>query len=244
MTIIVSTTSSPSTCLDIVSSICLRVGFDAPSSAVGTTNRQIAQIVEVCNESGQELARRYPWQALLSVGSFDTVATETQGAVSTIAPGLDYIINDTIWNRDLRRPVFGPKTPQAWEQQKAFAINGPWSNYRIIGDSLSMYPVPTAGQSCYFEYISKYWVSSTGLDADNWQSDSDTPKLDKNLLILDTIWRWKSAKGLDYAEDFNKAERLFNDLAGRDGGKDTINLANNKYDIYPGIVVPAGSWSV
>ena len=132
------------TCLTIVQRVCKRVGLDAPSSAVGSTERQILQILELSNESGQELARRYPWQAILGVGNFTTVATESQGSISTIAPGLDYIINDTIWNRTLRRPVYGPKTPQNWEQQKAFAINGPWSGYRLIGDTLAMYPVPTA----------------------------------------------------------------------------------------------------
>jgi hypothetical protein len=33
------------------------------------------------------------------------------------------------------------------------------------------------------------------------------------------IWRWKAAKGLEYAEDYNKYERLVADQMGRDGGK-------------------------
>jgi len=233
------------TCLTIVQRVCKRVGLDAPSSAVGSTERQILQILELSNESGQELARRYPWQAILGVGNFTTVATESQGSISTIAPGLDYIINDTIWNRTLRRPVYGPKTPQNWEQQKAFAINGPWSGYRLIGDTLAMYPVPTAGQDCYFEYISKNWVTTyTASTDDEWTNDADTSKLDENLIVLDTIWRWKQQRGLDYAEDFAKAERLYLDLANRDGGKDWISLSNTRYDIFPGVIVPAGSWNL
>jgi hypothetical protein len=233
------------TCLSIVQRVCKRVGLDSPSSAVGSSERQILQILELSNEAGQELSRRYPWQAILAVASYTTVATETQGAVQTIAPGLDYIINDTIWNRTLRRPVFGPKNPQNWEQQKAFAINGPWSGYRIIGGDLAMYPIPTAGQDCYFEYISKNWVTtSVGATDDEWTNDADTGKLDENLLVLDTIWRWKQQRGLDYAEDFAKSERLYQDLANRDGGKDWLNLSNTRYDIFPGVIVPAGSWNL
>ncbi len=232
------------TCLSIVQSVCLRVGLDAPATALGSADKNVLQIVELSNESGQEIARRYPWQALLNVGNFTTVATEIQGAVETIAPGLDYIINDTIWNRTLRRPVYGPKTPQNWEQQKAFAINGPWSGYRLIGGDIAMYPVPAAGQDCYFEYISKNWLESASTGYTEWQLDADVPLLDNNLLILDTVWRWKMAKGLEYAEDFNKAERLYQDLATRDGGKDWINLSNTKYDIFPGVIVPAGSWNL
>jgi hypothetical protein len=233
------------TCLTLIQSVCLRVGLDSPNSAIGNTDRQIKQVVELANEAGQECARRYPWQVILAVGNFTTLAAESQGTVESIAPGLDYIINDTIWNRTLRRPVFGPQTPQAREQQKAFAINGPWSSYRLIGGLLSMYPTPTAGQDCYFEYISKNWVTkSTSGTSATWTNDADTPLLDNNLLVLDTIWRFKQQKGLDYAEDFSKAERALLDLAARDGGKDTISMVGTKYDIWPGVIVPAGSWSL
>ena len=230
-------------CLSIIQSVCLRVGLDSPNAAVGSTDLQVKQIVELSNEAGQELARRYPWSCLLTVGNFTTLATESQGTIASIASDLDYIINDTIWNRTLRRPVFGPKNPQSWEQQKAFALNGPWSSYRIIAGALAMYPVPVAGQSCYFEYISKNWLTkaATGT-ASAWAADGDTPLLDNNLLVLDTLWRYKAAKGFSYTEDFNKAERLMLDLMARDGGKDTLNLSGAKYDIYPAVLVPSGSW--
>lgn len=232
------------TCLTLIQSVCLRVGLDSPNAAVGSSDRNIKQIVALSNEAGQECARRYPWQALLAVGTFPTLAAELQGAIQTIAPGLDNIINDTIWNRTLRRPLYGPRTPQAWEQQEAMAINGPWSGYRLIGGNLMMYPIPTAGQSCYFEFNSKNWVTTGATTSDTWLLDADTPKLDNNMLVLDTIWRFKAAKGLDYAEDFNKAERLIMDLMAKDGGKDILNLGNTRYDILPGVVIPAGSWGV
>jgi hypothetical protein len=233
------------TCLQIIQAVCRRVGVAEPNTAVGSTDVQILQIVELANEEGIEQASRYPWQSLLNVGSFTTVAAEVQGAVSTIAPGLSYIVNDTIWNRDLRRPVFGPKTPQTWEQQKAFAINGPWSNYRLQGDNLNMYPTPTAGQSCYFEYITKNWCESAGgTGQEEFEADDDVPLLLDELIILGTIWRWKNIKGFDYSEDFAKYERRLADMMARDGGKDWLSLTNTKYDIFPGVVVPAGSWNV
>jgi hypothetical protein len=234
------------TCLEIVQSICKRVGIASPNAAVGSTDLQVLQILELVNEEGSEQATRYPWQALLNVGTFTTAATESQGAIETIAPGLDYIVNDTIWNRSLRRPVYGPKTPQNWEQQKAFAINGPWSGYRLQDGNLNMYPVPTAGESCYFEYITKYWATdtsgATGKSA--FTVDTDLPVLLDELMILGGIWRWKAIKGFDYAEDYAKYERRLTDTMARDGGKDWLNLANTRYDIFPGIVVASGSWNL
>lgn len=236
------------TCLSIIQTVTARLGLNTTNAAVGATDEQIKQIVALSNEEGQELAARYPWTALQAEGSYTTLAAEDQGALSSMTgvSNLLYIVNDTIWNRTLRRPVFGPRTQQSWQQQKAFAINGPWSSYRIKGSHLYMYPTPAAGQSCYFEYITKNWCTDfTGATGyDEWNADADVPVLDEQLIILGTIWRFKKAKGLEYAEDFNTYERRVMDAMGRDGGKDWLNLANTRYDIYPGVVVPAGSWNL
>lgn len=234
------------TCLSIIQTICARLGLAQPTSAVGSSDTQIATIVALCDEEGQELAQRWEWTALQSEATYTTLAQEDQGAVETIAPGLNYIVNDTIWNRDLRRPVFGPATPQRWQQQKAFAINGPWSQHRIKQGRLLMYPVPAAGQDCYFEYISKYWCTdSTGATGrEEWADDADLPLLDDKLLILGTIWRWKKLKGFEYAEDFASYERRAMDLMAKDGGKDNLNLTGASYDIQPVVILPSGNWNL
>jgi len=234
------------TCLSIVQTVLARLSLNTTNAAVGSTTQEVKTIVALCNEEGQELAARYPWTALQTETSFTTLAAEDQGALSTIAPGLNYIVNDTIWNRSLRRPVFGPRNQQSWQQQKAFAINGPWSSYRVKNGHIYMYPVPSADQSCYFEYISKNWCQDTtgATTYSAWNADDDEPRLDDQIIVLGTIWRWKKLKGFEYAEDFNVYERRVFDAMSRDGGKDWLNTANTKYDIFPGIVVPSGSWNL
>lgn len=235
------------TCLSIVQTVCARLGFQTPNIAIGSQDPQINNIVAISNEEGQELAARSDgWTELQTQTSYTTVATEDQGLLSTIAPGCKFIINDTIWNRSLRRPVFGPTTPQGWQQQHAYAINGPWSWFRIQGGHLKMFPVPVAGQDCYFEYVSSNWLTdttgATGYEA--WNADTDIPKLDYQLLVLGTIWRWKKHKGLEYAEDFNTYERRVMDALGRSGGKNMIDMSGSKYDIQPVVLVASGSWNL
>jgi len=231
------------TCLSIIQSASARLGLIKPTFAFASQDLQIQQLLELLNEEGQELANRANWTALDREISFTTVASIDQGLINTIAPGFSFIINDTIWNRSLRRPVFGPRTPQEWQQQLAFAINGPWSNFRIENGVLRMFPVPVAGQSCYFEYASKNWVSTaTATTASTWTSDNDTSLLDETIMTLGLIWRFRSAKGLPYAEDQDKYEKRVMNAIARDGGKDALNLDNAKYDIFPGVVVPSGSW--
>jgi hypothetical protein len=128
------------TCLQIIQTVCKRVGIVSPNSAIGSTDQQIIQLVSLSEEEGQEQAKRYPWQVLQGEATFTTVAAQVQGNMDTIAPGWDYIVNDTIWNRSLRRPVYGPRSPQDWQQQKAMQINGPFNSFRIIGGQINFYP--------------------------------------------------------------------------------------------------------
>lgn len=234
------------TCLSIVQKACERVGLTSPNSVVGNTDAQIIQMLALLNEEGEELATRHPWQAITKEASFTTVAGEVQGAVSTIAPGLDYIINDTIWNRDLRRPIYGPLSRQRWQQVQAMAFQGPFNQWRVRGDDILFIPDPAAGQSCYFEYISRYWCAdSTGAtERAEFAVDDDVGLLDERILTLGLIWRWKAAKGFDYTADLEKYERRVIEAIGRDGSKDWINLGDNRFDIVPAVAVPSGSWNV
>lgn len=234
------------TALSLVQAVCMRIGIPKPSTAVSSTDTQVLQIVALANEEGKELTKRpsYGWTAMQSEAAFTTVATEIQGAVATIAPGLDFIINDTIWNRSLTRPVFGPLTPQRWQQQKASNVNGPWNQYRIRGPNILFIPAPAAGQSCYFEYVSKNWCTdSTGATTRaEFLQDEDLVLLDEDIMVLGVIWRWKAAKGLEYAEDFNKYERQVLDSIATDGAKDVLKMGSAANGAVPGVVVPDGSW--
>jgi hypothetical protein len=232
-------------CLSIIQSVAGRVGIPKPSFAYSSQDTQVLQLLELLNEEGQELANRANWTALNKQATFTTLAQQSQGLLSTIAPNCSFIINDTIWNRTLRRPVFGPRTPQEWQQQVAFSINGPWSNFRLEEGSILFFPVPTAGQTCAFEYATKNWVlkaSDGTTTASAWTADGDTALLDEQIMTLGLIWRWKAAKGLAYEEDFNKYERRVLTAISRDGSKNSLSLDGSKYDVFPGVVVPAGSW--
>jgi hypothetical protein len=231
-------------CLQIIQSACRRIGILSPNTAVTSTDPQVIQLVELSNEEGREQSSRYAWEGLQKQASFTTVATQVQTSLSAITSGFEYIVNNTIWNRSLRRPVYGPDSQQDWQQSQAMQINGPFNRFRIIADAINFYPVPTAGQSCYFEYISNQWTTNaSGSGSALWTGDTDTSVLDDQLLILGTVWRWKAAKGLQYAEDFRKYEARLLDVMNRNGGKPTLTMTGAKYDVPPVVIVPAGSWN-
>jgi hypothetical protein len=227
-------------CLQLIQRVCKRIGISVPNAAYTSSDLQVQQLVELANEEGQEQASRYQWQALQREATFTTVAAELQTSLAAITTGFGWIVNDTIWNRTLRRPVYGPDSLQDWQQQKAIQIAGPFNRYRIIANNIRFYPVPAAGQTCAFEYITNQWTAAGGTE---YQSDTDTSLLDDTTMILGTIWRWKQAKGMTYAEDFAKYERRIAELLQRDAVKPTLSMTGTMYDVVPLVVVPSGSWN-
>jgi hypothetical protein len=233
------------TCLSIIQDVAQRINLPNPSTAAQSSDPAIQQLVALSTKEGEWQTSEYDWQVMLGEGTFNTVATEIQVAnITATFPGFKAVVNDTMWNRTLRRPVFGPMTPQRWEQLEAMVMQGPWNQFQIRGNAIRFIPVPTAGQPIFFQYKSTNFCQSSGGTAQSrFMADTDVLLLDEATFKLGCEWRWKKAKGLDYAQDFVDYEQMLMTSKARDGSKDVINMGDVKYDIYPGILVPSGSWA-
>lgn len=201
-----------------------RLNLSAPSSVIGNTNKEVIQLLNLADEEGVDLAQRYRWQRLVNESTFTSVATESQGAITTIA-GSDFgwICNDTVWNRTRNRRMF-PIDDVQWQGLKSNTITGPDEYFRIRGNNFIVIPTMTAGHTVAFEWVSKNWCqSSGGTGQSSWAADADTGILDENLMIQGLIWRFKKYKGLDYAEDFSQYESMVSNAIARDGAKKRLS---------------------
>ena len=236
------------TILTIIRDFAPRVGVGKPTTATGSTDVQVQQMVALANEEGQELAARFDWQQLILEATWTSVATEDQGALSgtivSAALGFNHILNDTIWNRTTKVGPGGPLSPVAWQANKATSYTGPYSQYRIRGGHLLLLPAPAAGETLAFEYVSENWVSNTTGDATSnaFVSDDDYPLLDSRLIKLGLIWRWKAAKGLDYSQEFQNYELAVADAKTRNIPRTKVSMNGPCDDFQPFIQVARGNW--
>lgn len=246
-----SATCVPKTILDIIKEACRRIGISVPSSAISSTDLQVQQLIALLNEEGQELAARYPWQRLTKEATFTTVSTQSQGdldgGILPCAANLAYIVNDTIWNRTTRLPIYGPLSSRDWAYARAMNYTAPTSEYRILGNQLILNPPPAAGDSAAFEYITRNWLQSSdaSVNRDTIAADDDAPVLDWQLLMLGLMWRWRAAKGLDYSQSFETYERRVQDAIARDGTKPVLSLngdTSERFGIRPLVIAASGNW--
>jgi hypothetical protein len=184
----------------------------------------------------------------VTVATIGLVGVASQGSITALTgPDFGWVLNDTMWDRTVRRPVYGPKYPAEWQQLQAQFLQGPWWQYRIRGNQVLFTPNPPPGDQIYFEWVSKYWctsVSGTVQTQSAYAIDTDYSILDERLITLDTLWRYKQAKGLSYSEDFDKADAAIADAMTRNAAKPRLNLGGAMTDIYPAVLVPAGNWGI
>ena len=233
--------------LEVVQQFCLRSAIPKPATVIGSTDTQVLQIQALLEEEGNDLAARGAWEFLTLEATHTTVATESQGAMTTIASnGFRHIKNQTIWDRTDRLPVIGPINSREWQGLKAVVMTGPRYQFRIRGGNLMVNPVPVAGHDWAFEYISKNWI--LGIDGTTYKSiftlDTDTFLLPDTLLLMGLRWRWMREKGLDYSELFATYEAQIKDAIGRDAGKPVLHMDDTHRIASPGTFIPSGSWNL
>lgn len=227
----------------ILNDVCDEVGIGRPTTYFGNSDPTARQLVALAQTEGKDLARRASWEALIREIVHTVLATEDQGAITTIAPGFRSFINRTQWNRSRQWPLEGPDSPQVWQNRKATVNTGIFNAFRLRGRHLFINS-PTAGETVAFEYNSEYFCESgAGVDQTAWAADTDLPLLDEFLIKLGLIWRLKAKKGLDYGEDFRLYEVRVKDAVAQDGGAPVLNMGDPPA-YAPGIGVPEGSWNL
>lgn len=238
---------SYTTLLDIIRRFMERTGLPKPAFSIGSTDVQVTQVLGLLEEATEEIVMRNArgWQILNRQAIFQTKAQEVQGSLSELAPGFRAVINDTLFNRTTRLPIYGPLLPMERQATKALQTAGPYYRYWIVNDELHFYPIPPAGQTIAFEYISTAaWSDGKSPPTYTEYPDSDTAicLFPKPVMIAQLRWRWKKEKGLDYAEDFAMAERLLNAAIAADGTRRVVDLGGAELVARPGIMIPTGSW--
>ena len=230
--------------LTLIQSASDSVGVSRPSGVIASTDQNVRTMLALANTEGRELAERYEWPQLTLEASHTTLAAELQGVMTTIAPDFNFIINGTFWDRTLTQPVLGPLTPIEWQALKARTATGPYAQWRLIGTSLYAYPAPSAGNSWKFEYQSTLWCQSSGATGQAaWAADTDTGRLDENLMMMGVVWRYKKKNGLDYSEDYRTYEQKLANVTARVGGKKTLRMGGGGNRAAAGVYVPEGSWT-
>jgi hypothetical protein len=177
-----------------------------PATVIGNTETTAVQLNALAERCLKKLSKM-DWQALLKEHTITTAnGTETYALPSDWAR---YVM-ETAWDATNYWPMKGSIHPQLWQALKRGIASTPSSRkeYRVRGNLVYIYPIPTATETLVLEYARNTpWTDSTGVTyRAAATADGDIPVVPSYLLELEMLWRWRRAKGLDYAEEKNEAE--------------------------------------
>lgn len=231
------------TLLTIIQDAANLLSIPSPTSVVDSTDVQVLQLLALANEEGRELARKYDWQELTRQQTFLTTATAEQD--DAVPDDWQRFVSDTFYDRTTMRQLIGPITPQAWQAiQAQLQLNRVFLAFRRRDNTFLITPTPAAGDTIAFEYITRNWCESAGGMAQAYfQADTDVPLLPSYLFTLGIRWRFRLAKGLDYAENFRTyQEELQAEQAGDIGGGKLDQTGRNIYSVFGVPNIPLGNW--
>lgn len=210
-----------------------------------STDQNVRTLLGLANQEGRELAKRHAWEELVTEKTFTATASAIQtGAVPT---DMDRFLIGTFFNRTNHRRVTGPLLPEEWQAQQALTSSVLFDSFRFRGGDILITPTPAGTETYAFEYVSKNWCQSSGDTGQaSWAADSDTGVLDEKLMLLGIIWRFRKARGFDYAEEFATYEKEVLQAIMRDGSRRTINYSfdDTLYDTKRPPYVTDGNWNL
>jgi hypothetical protein len=215
------------TLLQLMQQACSELGLAAPVTVVGNPDLQVAQLLALAKREGEETMARGVaiggWQMLRKEYVFNMVPGQD---TYPLPADIDHLCPQTFWDRSARWQLLGPLSPQEWQVLKSgISPTGPRRRFRIMAGQFVVDPVPSDTNQIALEYYSANWCQSAALVGQRtWSKDTDSYLLDDNTMVLGIIWRFRRAKGLDYAAEQQDWQRCVDRALARQAGSRTLSL--------------------
>ncbi len=205
------------TLLSTVQNAMALCSLSVPSIVYASQDDLVQQMTRLLYVEGRDLVKRHDWNILVTVrpftcGASNAQAGEPQTDFDRFSDGVD------MWNTSSDWPIHGPTSAEQWADLIVRSETSLPQYWRIIGGVLNI-EQPKSGDTIRYEYISNKWIRQGGSTlATNLSADTDTFVFPEHLLELGLVWRFKHAKGLDYAEDMRTYQVALADYKKSDRG--------------------------
>lgn len=219
------------TLLQIVQDAAAECSVPRPDTVFNNTDQDVQRLMQMSNREGRDLTKAADWTVLQRLHTITTTASDGE---YDLPDDYSRLLRETEWDRSAQRPMEGPVNPQHWQALKSsnFGSGVIDKKFRIFrastgsGRAVFIHPVPTvSSETLVFEYVSSHWcASSGGTTSDAWAADADTAILDRDLMTLGLIVRFKRSVGLDFSSEADEYESIFAREKGQDRPSPSINL--------------------
>lgn len=218
--------------LQIVQAACRSpaIPIDSVSAVFGSAETESLEFAELANEVAKRIMRAHEWQDL----KLKAVITGDGTTTSWNLPA-DYdrmLVDGHIWISDNQRAMHHVVSSDEWlrlEVQLAETITDAWT---LWGGQIRTLDAIASGVTAQYFYISNSFALDAGSSpVGEFTNDTDTFRLDDQLLKLGIIWQWREMKGLPYAEDLQNYEMLLAKRNSADKGARVLHVGPARFSL-------------
>lgn len=231
------------TLLTIAQNASIKLGIARPSQVIASTDRTMYDFVAITAEAVSDILEAHDWQILKNINTY--TGDGVSGSFSLPTNYHRMLRDASVWSSRYLWAMEHIVDSDEWLMritQPITQVNGTWT---VFANLFYLYPTMAVADTAKFFWISNLiCASSGGTPQASFMADDDVFRLDEELLRLAIIWRWKSEKGRDYAEDMSNYEIKLKQCIDRDGGSKPT-LSGSRYRswkgrniAWPGSVLP------
>lgn len=197
-----------------------------PGSVAGSTADTSRRMLRYANAVGRDLMKEYAWQDLRREQTFTAIAGEVQTGI--LPSDFDRFVPETFWDRSSDQFLSGPIPAARWQGLKARNYSNSYRKFMIRNDSVYAIPAFGGGESLAFEYVTNQWCqSSGGTGQAAFAADTDTARIDEELITRGIIYKWLLSEGLPFEGALNAFVTYKNDLIKNDEPRPRILVAGD-----------------
>ena len=224
------------TLLSIYQAASVEIGVDYPATIIGSGDPTARRLLRYATKVGYRLMKAYNWRALQN-GYSDT-ASDLHGAdiaaliLASGSPGptFDRFMTDCVWDRDNNRLIKGPISLTEFRglNVQSDAASGPPEKFTLRNGQMFFYPTgPGVSVDVNIEYVRGDWINQT---ATAFAADSDTVKLDEELITLGVIYEFLKGQGLPYGDVMADYLAMFDRLIGNENPSSGVLVSGDLWN--------------
>lgn len=217
--------------LTLTQDACALVGIDVPTAVVSSTDPTYTQFVYLAQYEGDEMNRAHKWRKQKVQANFTGDGTTT---VWALPADFERFTTEQRRQSSILLGLQGPVSDDEFLDAQVRGFNPTIPYWRVNGDNIETVPAVRDTQIVKFEYVSSYWLTDSGGTAKaRFTADTDLSLLPERLLTLGVVWRWKRAKGLDYAQELADYKMEVARQMHTDGGTPRLRMSEGRDFYHP-----------
>jgi len=205
----------------MLNNVLAQSGFLEKPAFFSASDPDDKQMTAIANRVADEILNYFTWPAMRTSGSI----TMTTATSYDLPVDFKELVPDSAWETDGSRKANWPVPDNTWYMYKYSALSsGITMQIKMYGDTIQTVD-PVEGEVVSFDYISKYPTLTAGSVAqEKFTADTDTWKMDDQLLTLGIQAHWQQAKGMpSYQEHMMNYRLKLNEAIGRASAAQTIS---------------------